>query len=315
MSETNAESTERGVVISHQPILDLSHLTSPEQLATIARVEHVATVIVPEALAAAWTAIPTSHVATTVYVPAGSNTRLHTGTLALGGDGLGAENDVLVVIGLLLITSPVTGPVPKRIQVVGSVIAPGGSEGALGQALAGGSGSVSYYPYMEGQDIKVLTGQVRLSPAILANAAGGPEDALIVAGQVMLTGEVTTIGYRTVLIAGQFLGPAASRDVIESTAHLQGQASWYEGTKPRVFNGDASLGPGFFRVLKEPASLIVFGDLTVEQGVTEDMLAEKLTGLIVFGDVTAPAGLVGAVQVLATDVFGDIQAAADGLGS
>lgn len=303
------------MVISHQPILDLSHLTAPEQLAAIARVEHVATAIVPESLAAAWTAIPSAHVAATVYVPGGSNTRVHTGTLTVGGDGLGAEDDVLVVVGLLIVTSPVTRPVPKRIHVVGSVLAPRGSEGLLGQALAGGTGAVSYFPYVEGQDIKVLTGQVRVSAAMLANRGGGPDDALIAAGQVMITGEVAAIGYRTVLIAGQLLAPAASRDAIEPVVHLQGQVAWYEGAKPRVFNGDASLGPDFFRLIDSPASLIVHGDLVIAEGVTETMLRDKLAGLTVFGDVTAPTGLVGAVQALAAEVFGDIRAADDGLRS
>jgi hypothetical protein len=312
MSETDAESAGPGVVISDQPVLDLSHLTSPGELATIARVENVAAVIVPESLAAAWTAIPSSNVAATVYVPGGPNTRMHAGTLILGGDGLGAEDDVLVIVGMLIITSPVTGPVPKRIHVVGSVLAPRGSEGSLGKAFAGGSGAVSYYPYAEGQDIKVLTGQVRLSPAMLANPAGQPDDVLIAAGQVVLTGEVTAIGYRTVLIAGQLVAPAASRDTIEPAIHLQGQVAWYEGAKPRIFNGDARLGPDFFRLLNEPASLVVLGDLALSEGVTETMLGEKLTGITVLGDVIAPAGLVGAAQAFATDVFGDIRAADDG---
>jgi hypothetical protein len=252
-------------------------------------------------------------VASTVYVPSGQHTRVHTGSLIVGGDGLGAEDDVLVVVGLLVVTSPVTGPVPRRIHVVGSVLAPKGSEGALGPSLAGGSGGVSYYPYAEGQDIKVLSGQVRLSAAMLANAAGRPDDALIAAGQVTITGAIDAIGYRTVLIAGQLLAPAASRDVIEPAVQIQGQATWYEGTKPRIFNDDATFGPDFFRLLREPASLIVFGDLTLSEGVTETMLGEKLDALTVFGDVIAPAGLLGAVQVLATDVFGDIRAAGDGL--
>jgi hypothetical protein len=312
MSDTSAETTGEPVVISHQPVLDLSHLTAPEQLARIARVEHVATAIVPEALAAAWAAIPSAHVAGTVYVPGGASTRVHIGTLAVGGDGLGADGDVLVVVGLLVITSPVTGALPQRIHVIGSVLAPRGSEGALGPVLAGGTGAVSYYPYAEGQEIKLLTGQVRLSPAMLANPAGRPDDALIAAGQVVITGEVTAIGYRTVLIAGQLLAPAASRDAIEPAVHLQGQVAWYEGAQPRIFHGDASLGPDFFRLLREPASLIVLGDLDLGAGVTEAMLGDKLTGLTVFGDVTAPAGLLGAVQVLATDVFGEIRAADDG---
>jgi hypothetical protein len=214
---------------------------------------------------------------------------------------------VLVVIGLLLITSPVTGPLPGRIYVVGSVLAPRGSEQALGPALAGGTGAVTYYPYAEGQQTKVLSGQVKLSPALLANTAGQPDDVLVVAGEVVVTGDVTTVGYRTALIAGQLAAPAASRDVLEPAIQVQGQVTWYEGTSPRVFNGSARLGPDFLRLLNPPAALVVLGHLTVEDGVTEEALQQKLTSLSVFGDVIAPPALIGAVQVLATDVFGAIK--------
>lgn len=309
-----SERAPEGAVIRDQPVVDFSHLTSPEELAPVSRVEHVAVVIVPEALAAAYAAIPSSGVATTVYVPGGPNVRVHTGALVTSGDGLGAADDVLVVVGMLLITSPVAAPVPKHISVVGGTLAPRGSEALLGQALAGGSGGVMYYPHTEGQDIKMLSGQVKLSGAMLANPAGTPADILVAAGQVVVTGEVTTVGYRSVIVGGQFAGPAASRDAIEPVLHIQGQSGWYEGGSPRVFNSDASLGPEFFRVLDHPVSLVVFGDLAIADGVTETMLREKITGVSVFGDVTAPPELVGVVQALATDVFGDVRAS-DGPGS
>jgi hypothetical protein len=321
MSETEAQ-TETGAgragrVVTGQAVVDLSHLTTPDQLAVISRIEKAAVVIVPEPLAAAYAAIPTAHVASTLYVPAGVNVRVQTGSLVVGGDGLGAADDVLVVIGLLIITSPVTGPVPRRIHVVGSVLAPRGGEQVLGQALASGTGTVTYYPYADGQDVKVLSGQVRLSPAQLANTGGRPDDILVVAGQVMVTGEVTTVGYRTVLIAGQLTAPAASRDVLEPAIQIQGQATWYQGESPRVFNGDLRLGPDFIRLLDVPTALVVLGDLIVSDGVTETGLREKITALTVFGDVIAPPGLIGMVQILATEVFGDIRASGgpDGSGS
>lgn len=317
MSETETETTAArpGRVVSGEAVLDLSHFTRPDELAVFSRIEHVAVVIVPETLAAAYSAIPTAHVASTLYVPAGANIRLQTGSMVVGGDGLGAADDVLVVIGLLIISGPVTGSVPKRIHVIGSVLAPRGSEQALGQALAGGTGSVTYYPYAEGQEVKVISGQVRLSPAVLANPAGKPDDILVVAGQVVVTGEVTSVGYRTTIIAGQLAAPAASRDVLEPAIQTQGQAIWYEGANPRIYNGDARIGADFLRLLDAPTALVVLGDLTIEAGVTEEALRENLTGISVFGDVIAPAGLVGAVQILATDVFGEFtvaDAASDG---
>jgi hypothetical protein len=306
MSETEIPAERAGRVVKDEAILDLSHLTEPSQLAAISRIEDVAVVIVPESLAGAYAAITTTGVASTLYVPSGVNVRLQTGSLVVGGDGLGAENDVLVVIGLLLITSPVTGPVPKRIYVVGSVLAPRGSEQALGQALAGGTGGVSYYQYTDGQQVKVLSGQVKLSPGVLANTAGRADDILVVAGQVVVTGEVTSVGYGLALIAGQLAAPAASRDVLEPAIQTQGQVTWYEGANPRVFDGSASIGPQFLRLLPAPTALVVLGDLTLEETVTEDALQEKVSGLAVFGDVITPAGLIGVVQFLATDVFGDI---------
>jgi hypothetical protein len=307
MSETEIPAGRAGRVVSGDPVLDLSHLTEPDQLAAISRIERVALVIVPEPLAAAYAAIPTARVASTLYVPAGANVLVQTGSLVMGGDGLGGS-DVLVVIGMLAITSPVTGAVPKRIHVIGSVLAPRGSEQVLGQALAGGTGAVTYYPYAEGQEVKMLSGQVRLSAAVLANSAGRPDDILVVAGQIVVTGEVTTVGYRTVIAAGQFAASAASRDVLEPVIQIQGQAAWFQGADPRVFNGDAHVGPDFLRLLDQPTALVVLGDLTIEEGVTEAGLREKITGITVFGDVVAPAGLIGMVQVLAAEVFGDIKA-------
>ena len=302
------------VVVSGQAVADFSHLTAPEQLAAIGRIENVALVIVPESLAGAYAAIPSSQVAATIFVPDGANVRVHTGALMVGGDGIGAADDVLIITGMLIITSPVTGPVPKRIYVVGTVLAPRGSEAALGPALAGGTGGVSYYTPTAGQDIKVLSGQVRLSGAMLANPAGQADDMLIAAGKVVITGEVATVGYRQVIIAGQLAAPAASRDVVEPRVQVQGQAAWYRGDDPRVFYDDTSLGPDFFRLLDHPATLVVLGDLTITAGVTEAMMREKITGISVFGDATAPPGLVGMLQALTTDAFGAIRAS-DGPGS
>ena len=266
-----------GVVVSNQPVADFSHLTEPEQLTAISRIEHVALVIVPESLAGAYAAIPSSGVAATIYVPGGANVRVHTGALVVGGDGIGGADDVLVITGMLIITSPVTGPVPKRIYVVGTVLAPRGSEAALGPALAGGTGGISYYTPAAGQDIKVLSGQVRLSGAMLANPAGQADDMLIAAGQVVIAGEVATVGYRQVIIAGQLAAPAASRDLVEPRVQVQGQAAWYRGDDPRVFYDDTSLGPDFFRLLDHPVSLVVLGDLTITAGVTEAMMRESWT--------------------------------------
>lgn len=296
---------EQGAIV-RQAVLDLSHLTSPDELAAISRLERIATVIVPEPLAAAYAAIPATRVASTVFVPPGANVRVHTGPLAVGGDGLGGPDDVLVVVGALVVTSPVTGPVPQRISVVGSVLAPRGSEAALGPALSGGVGAVGYYPYVDGQDIRVLTGQVRLSGATLANPAGAADDVLLALGQVVVTGPVSTVGYAQIAVAGQFVAPASTRALLEPRLRVQGQSVWTRSDEPRVIMDDTEFGPDFFRLLDSPISLVVLGDLTIAAGVTETMVLEKIADIALVGDLRTPAALVAALQVRCQDTLGSI---------
>jgi hypothetical protein len=305
--------TDRGVV-SRQAVADFSRFTSPEDLAAISRIERVGTVIVPQSLAAAYAKIPAERVSSTVFVPDGANVRVHTGTLEASGEGLGAAGDVLVVVGMLIITSPVTGEVPRQVSVVGLTLAPRGSEAALGRALGGGAGVVSYYRYAEGQDFRVLTGQVKLSGAMLANPAGEPADVLIAAGQVVVTGQVAAVGYAQVIVAGQLIAPESGRELLEPRLQAQGQTVWYRADSPRIIFEDTRVGPDFFRLLDQPVSLVVLGDLSIAPGVTEAMVREKITDIVLLGDLTAPAGLVPVFQVLATDAFGAIRAD-DGPGS
>jgi hypothetical protein len=306
---TGAEPVGDGAVVSGQAVLDLSHLTSPDELAGIGRIEGVGAVVVPESLASAYLRIATSGVGGTVFVPDGANVRVHTGTVTLGGEGLGAAEDVVVVVGVMVITSPVTGVVPRRIYVVGTVLAPRGSEAALGPSLAGGTGSVVYYRYAEDQDIKVLTGQVKVSGSLLANRGGGADDLLVAAGQVVVTGPVTEVGFRKVFVAGQLVAPAASRDMLEPRLELQGQMVWHLADDARLIYEDTRLSAEFFALLERPVSLVLFGDVTIDAGATADMVRQKVADIVLFGDLTAPPELVPVLQVLTTDAFGTIRAA------
>ena len=312
MSESEHDSQQG--VISGEAFVDFSHFTSPEDLAGISRIEGVAAVVVPESLAAAYARIPSSGVAATIFVPEGANVRVHTGSLTVSGDGLGSAEDVLVVIGMLLITSPVTGALPRRISVVGLALAPRGSEQALGPVLSGGAGNVIYYPATDGQDFKMHAGQVRLSGATLANSAGRPEDILIAAGQLVITSPATAVGYAQVIVAGQVIAPEASREILEPRMQTNGQSAWYRADEPRIIAEESSLSADFFRLLDHPVSLIVLSDLSIGSGVSEATLREKVTDIVLFADITAPADLVPVLQVLAVDAFGTIRAS-DGLRS
>jgi hypothetical protein len=302
---------ERGV-IEGRSVLDLSRLSSPDELAAITRISGVGAVVLPEALAGAYAVIPVSEVGATIFVPAGLKTRVHVGPLVVGGDGIGAPDEMLVVVGVLVVTGPVTGELPGRISVVGSVFAPRGSEAALGRVFGGGVGTVTYYRHPQGQDgpqVKMLSGQVRLTGAGLANPGGEPGDILVAAGQVIITGAVGPIGYSQILVAGQLLAPEAAQRELETRMDVQGQTVWYRSDDPRVFFDDVELGPDYFRLLDRPVSLVVLGDLTIGAGVTADLLRENLVDVALLGDVSAPAAAVPALQALATTVMGRIRVA------
>jgi len=159
-----------------------------------------------------------------------------------------------------------------------------------------------------------MAGQVKLSSAMLANPAGQPEDILIAAGQVVVTGPVSAVNFAQVIVAGQFVAPQASRDLLEPRVQAHGQVAWYRGDEARLIMDDIRLGPNFFRLLDHTVSLVVLADLVIEPGVTEAALREKVTDIVLFGDLTAPAELVPVLQVLAADAYGTIRAD-DGSGS
>jgi hypothetical protein len=297
-----------GRVLGHTPLLDLSGLTGPDDLAGISAIERVATVVVPRSLAAAYTAIPTSGVANTIFVPDGATVRSHTGSLSVAGDDLGGENDVLIVTGMLIITSPITGSLPGLIHVTGSVLAPRGSESKIGKVLEG-TGAVIQYRWADDQDITVLSGQLRVSAATLANPAGTAADVLILAGQAVLTGTVSEVGYRQILTAGQAAFPESARDQVEPRLVSQGQLAWYRSQEPRVFYGDTTVTAEFLDLLDEKASIVAFGDLTVADDVTGEALRAKVSDLVLFGDATAPPSVVPTLQFLATDAYGSIRSA------
>src|SRR4029453_13334459 len=69
-------------------LLDLTPMTSAEDLAGITRISDVAIVLVPESLMAAAAGIPMDDVAMVVPVPDGIGVRTHTGALVMAGEAL-----------------------------------------------------------------------------------------------------------------------------------------------------------------------------------------------------------------------------------
>jgi hypothetical protein len=299
--------------VSDVALLDLTSMTSADELAGITRISDVAMVLVPERLMAAAMRIPMDDVAMVIPVPDGVQVRIHTGALVMGGEALagpGAENAILVVTGTLVLTSPVQQVAFRQVVVTGLVLAPHGSESALGAGLTRVTGSVDYYPYAEGQEVKVFTGQVRAGGEDLANPAGGPDDVLVVAGQLVVTGPVTKVGYRRVVVAGQMLAPQDSRPVLGPVAVVKGQLSWYTG-QPRFFIGKERLGRSFFELVDRPLNMALVGRFEIDPDVPAELLRDKVEEITLVGKLVAPRELVGVLQLLTTEKVGKIMAAED----
>ncbi|HWC42645.1 MAG TPA: hypothetical protein VHK02_11725 [Actinomycetota bacterium] len=298
-------------VIRDVAMLDLTPLTSAEDLAGITRLEDVAIVLAPQSLMSAVVAIPMDDVAMVVPVPDGVGVHNHTGALVMGGEALAspeAENAVLVVTGTLVLTSPVPKVAYRQVIVIGLVLAPHGSESALGAGLTRVTGSVDYYPSAEPQEVKVSTGQLRADGEFLANPTGGPDDILVVAGQLIVTGPVAKVGYRRVIVAGQMLAPRDAQAVLGPALVVKGQLAWYTG-QPRIFVGKETLGRSFFELLDRPARLALVGRFDIDPDVPPELLREKIQDITLVGKLVATSQLVGALQLLTTEKVGTITVA------
>ena len=300
-------------VIQDVAMLDLTPMTSAEELDGITRISDVAIVLVPESLMAAVVGIPMDDVAMVVPVPTGVEVREHTGALVMGGEALAspdAENAALIVMGTLILTSQVPRVTYRQVIVMGLVLAPHGSESALGAGLTRVTGSVDYYPSAEGQEVKVSTGQLRASGEVLANPNGGPDDILVVAGQLIVTGPVTKVGYRRIVVAGQVLAPVDSQPVLGPVMIVKGQLVWYAG-QPRFFVGKERFERSFFELLDRPLSLALVGSFEIDPDVPPALLREKVEEITLVGKLVAPRQLVGVLQLLTTEKVGKITVAED----
>jgi hypothetical protein len=300
-------------VIQDVAMLDLTPMTKAEDLAGITRISDVAIVLVPESLMPAAVAIPMDDVAMVIPVPDGVEVRNHTGALVMGGEALAGpdtENAMLIVTGTLILTSPVPRVTFRQVIVTGLVLAPHGSESALGAGLTRVTGSVDYYPLAEGQDVKVSTGQLRAGGEVLANPGGGPDDILVVAGQFLVTGPVAKVGYRRIVVAGQMLAPADSQPALGPALVVKGQLLWYSG-QPRFFLGKERFGRSFFELVDQPLTLALVGRFEIDPDVPAELLREKVAEITLLGKLIAPKQLVGVLQLLTREKLGEITVAED----
>lgn len=290
------------------PLLDLSYATEPADLAHIREISGIAVVVVPEHLAHVLGTIAVSKVANVVKVRRGAHVHAHTGSLMIGGDGLaepGGENEALVVTGALIVTSPVKSVGFRQVHVTGMVLAPRGSESALGAGLTSVTGSVLYYRLGETQDFRQLSGDVRLSGAALANPHGSPDDVLITGGRLVITSEVTDVGYQLIAFGGELLAPRQGETLLTPVLSGGGEIAWYDG-RPRILVGDETYGRAFFELLGDGEHLAFVGRVTIADDVTPELVRQKVSEITLLGGIRAPEDVVPVLQILTTEKCGTI---------
>lgn len=296
-------------VISGRPVLDLTHLSSPDELSGIHTIKDVAVVVASEALAPALARIQLHGVAQTLYVPDDSHVRVQTGSSTMGGAAFESEEgcgDVLVVVGSLTFVTPVTAIRLRELHVVGSILAPSGSENALAGALTTQVGSVSYFPYQEGQQVKAMTGQNSVGAEFFANTAGARGDILLVSGQLMITDRVTEVGYAQVIVSGQLVASYDSQPALAPVLVVMGQSVWYRGRDPRLFMGKERLSAAFFDLIEDPMAMVIIGSVTIEDDVSPALLKEKVSDIALIGTLRGSAAVVPVLQFLTTSKTGKI---------
>jgi hypothetical protein len=140
-------------------VLDLLHAT-PEDLERTTSISDVGTVLVRESMAGRLGAIPMHKVGAVVAVPDGGQLVTNMGVAKLTGEALAAsghEDEILLVVGPLVVTTAVERVAYRRLVVVGVLVAPKGSEAALsGVALTG----VSTF-YTLGAAVRTVIGEER----------------------------------------------------------------------------------------------------------------------------------------------------------
>lgn len=302
-----------GRVVRNVGVLDLTGLDGPDALDGVTGIHTVGVILAPQPLLAKLGTIPMTQIGSTIPVPAGARPRMFTGDVILSGEALanadGTMDDILIITGDLIITSPVQKVGYGAFIFTGDLVAPRGSEAALTTSLTRMTGDLTFYPYTEGAAVRVLSGAQRLSGPALANPAGQETDILLVAGPLIVTSPIERLGYQHLVVTGTLLVPPGNEDALIGRVTTFGGGVITYTAPPRIFNGNNEFSGAFFEYLDDPITLILDGNSHFEEDVTPDLMKPKVTGIVVNGNVTAPRSVVPLIQALCLAQSGNIRAA------
>lgn len=205
-----------------------------------------------------------------------------------------------------------------RLKNIGAVLVPEDLPDLLAEAECTNVGAV--VPLPQGTRVDQRMGQVEMPGDALA--AGDERTILMLIGQVVVTPEVQSVGYRGVILVGQVLLPKSAQGPLATKIINQtGQILYYEGGNPRVFFEDVRITRGFLELLEDHTTLLLVGDSTFAADVPAALLRQRVQSIALLGDATVEAPtLQPLVQFLARPAVGSVKVAAgdggeDGEGS
>ncbi|MBM7567538.1 hypothetical protein [Paenibacillus sacheonensis] len=145
------EEVAQGITIENVGMLDLTG-KQEDDLSGVTLIQNVGLILVPQALTAALMKIAQKNVGLTVTLPepsANGKLKVISGQVTIGGEAFANENgsadDVLVIVGQVIVTSPVAKIGFGEVHAAGQFIFPKASEAILAGGITRLAGQIVYY--------------------------------------------------------------------------------------------------------------------------------------------------------------------------
>ena len=169
------------------PILDLSGVRD-RSLLKYRSLENIGMVLVPEDIPDLLSGVACENVGVVLPVPPGTKVEPRVGQMELSGSTFAAGSDkaILMLVGQIVVTPPVTQVGYRGVALVGQIVLPKETEALLAGKIITQVGQIAYY---DGPHPRVFLEDTRLAKAFF-ELVDAPE-TLVLVGDTTITGDVS----------------------------------------------------------------------------------------------------------------------------
>ncbi len=204
------------------PILDLSGVRDRSEL-KCQRLVNVGLALVPEDIPDLLSGVACINVGAVLPVPAGTKVETRIGQTEMSGSALAAGDDkpILMVIGQVVVTPPVTRVGYRSVALIGQIVLPKEAEALLTGKVISQVGQIAYY---DGLNPRVFFEDTRLARAFF-DLVDKPE-TLVLLGDTTFAADVTPELFRAKVAGVAIIGDvtlenADLRSVLQFLARTQ----------------------------------------------------------------------------------------------